>query len=206
MRPLQYFISYENKGAENRGDAAEGMIGIFQTDRVKMKFNHTALPQEIKLQGVVGQIEVDNTAIKNNYVFCMTAVDGDLLAGRLSDASASVFDQRNLAFGDQSLVVGSLEQFVKKIRTAAQREGWQVRIGMVRYYDKKKHSGMFDKETFGFWKPKLYEYQNEFRVLLSKADAVLSDSYILDIGSIESISGIFPSNSVDVSFIVEHKK
>ncbi len=207
MRTIEYYRNYEEQQLEGRGDRAEGSIGVFQPDQATFEFSHPSLRngEPIRLTGITDQVLVGSNDLADKFVFCLTSVDDVVAARKLAGDGEQIFDRRNTAFGQHSLVIHSPGEFLSKVREAAVRSGLGVRWGFVEYYDRASHNGMFQEETWGFQKDRAFEYQNEFRIRVGRLRAAVGDSFDLGIGDISGISAIIESGEVDRSLRIERR-
>ncbi len=104
-------------------------------------------------------------------------------------------------FGDAALVILDSEEFLARIKKAAEEKGCKIYFNKVHYYDEKIDwvdifiSLIQGTHNIAFWKRKAYSNQQEFRIVIPVEDYT-EDHIELDIGDISDISKIFTTEQV----------
>ena len=89
--------------------------------------------------------------------------------------------------GDSYLVINNPKQFMDRIEKRLEKTGFEFNYGIVNYYDETQDQ----KNLTLFHKPKSFEYQNEFRILL-KSNLTVPIEF--DIGNLTDIAEIIGIN------------
>ena len=188
LNSLKWFREYENElGDVVVGDSYEGMLHINEGELIiketgeHHKLNDTIIP----------------TVLSNSYVFCMTYIDPKNDKFEFDDEQKE--ELRN--FGDAALVILDSEEFLARIKKAAEEKGYKIYFNKVHYYDEKVDwadifiSLIQGTHNIAFWKRKAYSNQQEFRIVIPVEDYT-EDHIELDIGDISDISKIFTTEQV----------
>lgn len=145
------------------------------------------------------------TGNSNDYVFCMFGIYPSLKSFAFTDEQK----ERMLSFGDTALVIQDSDEFIKRVKQAAQKRGYEAHFGAVQYFDPSEDSanlilsllkGMWN---IAFWKRKRYAFQQEGRFVFTPGDE--QDHIELEIGDISDISTIVPAEIV-LSAVVEKEQ
>ena len=114
------------------------------------------------------------------------------------------------SFGNTALLILDKDEFLSRIRKAAQKAGYELYEGFVRYYDETQDSlnlimslltGM---QNIAFWKRKKYYYQQEFRLLVH-AQNCEKEHIELNIGDIRDISKVLETSKLLNAEVVKIK-
>ena len=120
-----------------------------------------------------GAIQWRPTAGIKANVFCMYAL-------RPPDSPVFV-DERNLRFGDTFAVLINGEEFLRRVRTAAESCGHKLEYHLVEYFDEETYTG----EVGIFRKRNAFRYQSEFRIALVPG---IKGPYSFAIGDLSDIT------------------
>lgn len=112
-----------------------------------------------------------------------------------------------LSFGDTALVVLNQDEFIHRVKVAAEKAGYKVYFKSVQYYNPTIDGGnmlislLVGMWNIAFWKRDSYTYQQEVRFVFTPGDEKI-DHMELDIGDISDITAIIPAKTA-LSAIVE---
>lgn len=184
MNTLAAFSKLEADMA--RGDCFEGSTTIIQPKHAEIVFDASKIGfgtfaiNPMELTGPV-RIGLQRTASCN--IFCLFAItkptDGELV------------DKKNLCFGDSCVLILNPTEFLKRVFHAALESGFKPTSALVEYYDTNEYSG----ETGRFRKRSIFDYQNEYRIVVEPGS---HEPLILSIGSLIDItSDIMPSSEIN---------
>jgi len=169
MNTLKYFRERETKDIL-RSDKYEGTIHCKQTDgaTLSIKQNDTWL----KIGTIQGPILASDGSEENTNVFCMYA---------FMDNVSEKIDPKNFDFGDTYAILTDGDEFLLRVRKAAEREGLTLRHDLVEYVDRSTYNGVMGV----FRKFSEFAYQSEFRISVV---SYLKGPYSLRIGDLSDIS------------------
>lgn len=131
------------------------------------------------------------TSESNDFVFCMLGINPTEEKFRFTDKQK----EKMLSFGDTALIVLDHDEFIRRVKVAAEKAGYKVYFKPVQYYDPTIDGGkmlisLFDGMwNIAFWKRDSYTYQQEVRFVFTPGDEKI-DHIELDIGDISDITEI----------------
>lgn len=143
------------------------------------------------------------TSESNDFVFCMFGVNPKKEKFRFTDKQK----EKMLSFGDTALIVLDHDEFIRRVKVAAEQAGYKVYFKPVQYYDPTIDGGnmlislLAGMWNIAFWKRDSYTYQQEVRFVFTPGDENI-DHIELDIGDISDITAIISAKSA-LSAIVE---
>lgn len=190
---LSYFRNRENEtGDRDIGDSFEAMLHVNEG--------------YLQLEGSNKKISLRDALIKTTqsdmYVYCMFCI--------LPNKEVFTFDdvqkEKMKSFGDTALLITDSNEFINRVKKAAENQGYFVKNNEVHYYDESEDNGNLifsifkDMKNIAFWKRKYYEYQQEYRFVFTN-DEKVQDHIELNIGDISDISTILPVDQVLTSFV-----
>lgn len=171
MNTLSYFAGLENEML--RGDKDEGSTFCMQSDKAKLSIEIDGEFKEIP--GIVGPILIREDANLTANVFCMYAVH--------DNQGTILVDPQNLGFGDTYALLTKGDEFLRRVRVAAEKTGKDLQWNLVTYVGRDTYDGRMGI----FRKFSMFSYQSEFRVALSPSDG---SPYSLRIGDLSDIAVI----------------
>lgn len=106
-----------------------------------------------------------------------------------------------LSFGDTALVILDPDEFIRRVKVAAEQAGYKAYFKIVQYYDPTIDNGnmlislLEGMWNIAFWKRDSYAYQQEVRFVFTPGNEHI-DHIELDIGDISDITAIVSAESV----------
>jgi hypothetical protein len=97
-----------------------------------------------------------NMGVRAYNVFCMYSVP-------TSHCGSPEVDPRCFDFGDSFVAVLDSQKFLNRVKRAAEKLGFSLDCHLVEYFDPDAYSG----EVGPFRKPKHFDYQQEFRIIIT---------------------------------------
>jgi hypothetical protein len=153
LRPQGYFTDLENDVL--RMDRFETVDRIIQPSNVRdFRMENPQTGQVFHLQPV-SPILI-NMGIRNYNLFCMYSIP-------TSHCGSPQVDPRCFAFGDSFVAVLDSQKFLNRVGRAAKKLGFSLDCHLVEYFDPDTHEG----EVGPFRKPKSFDYQQEFRIIIT---------------------------------------
>ncbi len=146
------------------------------------------------------------TTHSDDYIFCMFGIYPKLVNFSFSEEQK----EKLLSFGDTALILKDSNEFIRRIKSAAEKSGYKCKFGAVQYYDPAYDNGnqiisiMSDMSNIAFWKRDFYKYQQEARFSFTGGDMSL-DHLEIEIGDISDISEIVPSEMALTAMVNKQK-
>jgi len=175
MNNLPYFWNVEDEGL--RGDPCDTVDELASGVQGKVLVNGNQLPLRISRWNV--RIEPEHPERIN--LFCMYAM-------RPLSGSFPV-NEKNLRFGDYSLVVTNVPEYFKRIEARLSADGIYGESNLVEYVDDD-----FEGQVGPFRKLRRFAYQSEWRLVCYDGP---SGVRTISIGSIQDISFVLESANLN---------
>lgn len=193
-KTLGYYRKREEETGDGEvGDKYEAMIHI---NEAIIYFPDTG-------ETVAVNDDLLKTSESNDFVFCMLGINPTEEKFRFTDKQK----EKMLSFGNTALIILDHDEFIRRVKVAAEQAGYKVYFKPVQYYDPTIDCGsMLNSLLAGmwniaFWKRNSYTYQQEVRFVFTPGNANI-DHIELDIGDISDITAIISAKSA-LSAIVE---
>ena len=152
MNTLEYFANVEK--SVPRRDPNEGASYITQAAGAVFSIKQRPEDPFMRVGQIIGPIRSFSPASRNVNVFCLYALRASV--------AKNLVDRRNYAFGDTYAVLKDGDEFLRRVRAAAERAGHFVTWHPVTYIDDRTHTGPLN----AFTKSKNFAYQSELRIAL----------------------------------------
>lgn len=185
---LSYYRELEQTTGDNEiGDAYEAMLHINEA--------YIQIPDTGETVKAIDKLI--STAHSNDYIFCMFGVYPKVDGFAFSKEQK----QKLLSFGNTALIIKDSAEFIKRVKEAAQEQGYKCKFEAVQYCDSSYDnvnqliSITRDLADIAFWKRAFYKYQQEVRFSFFDGD-MSRDHLEIEIGDISDISEILPSAKV----------
>lgn len=197
MKPLSYYTDLANNTNNNTvGDFTEGSMILRNLKIIEPK----------EYENVCTDVSF-NFHLEKYPVFCMFVLNDDIYyKSTFDDAKEKKHyrfnaDQvKNMCdFGDSVLIINNTKEFFKRIESALIENGYHYKRDFVEYYNYDENNiEMVQKNQQSPWnaafcKSKIYEYQQEYRILVKKE---VEDFLCIDMDDISDISTILDSDAV----------
>src|SRR5450759_617166 len=174
MQTIHSFRSLEADVA--RGDEYEGLAKCWQADGARLDVRQG--DEWVNVGGITGQILFRDQRAEVGNVFCMFALRGAHAEAALDGRSSQPVDVDGLAFGDGVVVFTNGDEFMRRVRAAAEREELTLAYDLVSYVDREAYHGPMGP----FRKFSTFGHQSEFRIL---ARPEHEPARVLTVGSLE---------------------
>ena len=181
---LEYFRTLERDG--NRGDPLEGTEYAYQPDTITLTVEIAGQKTVFGRESLAKPVLLRPESYSSLNVFCTYGVQPDTV----------YVDPRNLDFGEACLVVRDVREFLGRCEKGARAHGRELKRSLVRYVDEEWHDGFIGP----FRKYRQYEYQSEFRILLTAGSG---KPYCLRIGALTDIATIVRSKDINRTIRLE---
>ena len=186
---LSWFRRIEELDDSGRGDAHEGILGWFQPGRGVFKWGDIDMMPHIDRP-----IEIRSNRLDHFNLFCTTYgwVDERVLNG-LSDeypgelSNTLTIPKRWLSLGQYAVVIKDVQEFIRRMKEAADAKSYVIGQKPVEYYDPDTYHGVVSSTDAIFRKQDRYRYQHEFRFIIATPTEG-DEPVILEIGEIHDIA------------------
>lgn len=184
MRKLKEFSKMEET-AVKRGDSLEGICTYLQSDLAYIIIG------DHKVEGLIGAITGSLTKTEEAFVFSMYAShNGNYTTftdNEIDEFHESLHINKDaMALGSEMLLITNVEEFLKRVWKAFEKENICCRRGLVRYFEPSTTHKNIPKGEEGFWKRNEFECQNEYRFIANIPSVNATERFF--IGDISDIS------------------
>ena len=186
MQPIPFFKALESDVA--RGDQHEGLSYCRQADSTRLEVRQG--DEWVSVGGIVGQLLFRDQRAEGGNIYCMFALRGSHAEAFFDGHCARPVDVDSLPFGDAVVVFTNGDEFMRRVRTAAELEGLELSYSLVEYVDRETYSGPMGP----FRKFSIFSQQSEFRIL-AKPERL--PAQILRVGSLEDIATVCPCTELN---------
>jgi hypothetical protein len=170
-----------------RTDPLENVDRIIQPRHMRsLRSTNEKTGQRVELLPQLRGPLLINLGIRAYNVFCMYSIPTSTLGSPLVDS-------RNFAFGDSFAVILDSQKFLDRVQSTADAAGFAMDCNLIEYYEADDYTG----DVGPFRKSSVFEYQREFRVIITPG---VVGPVLLDLGNLEDItSPIWPLAEINRS-------
>ncbi|WP_172250698.1 hypothetical protein [Saccharibacillus deserti] len=168
----------QEKDEAGRNDPFEAASAIYNPGSYKIYVGGKPL------EDVEGPIVLQENEADRQYSLSLYGVTNESLQRHVQGEQESLIHPWNEKFGDYAVVITHPKEFRNRIDAACRKKGFGLRGGMVAYHEVENFTGKWGY----FRKPKEYEYQSEYRLLLDLENR--EEDHLLEIGDLSDISEI----------------
>ena len=208
---ISYFKRIE--GHDGRGDEDEGAI-MSKNDGLTLELTatdvetgevvskHTLYGTELAAPLILRPERFDHV-----NVFCMYAGHSGGFQSISADNAQDLKKQLEIpkactALGKYAVVITNTVEFIRRVEVAAERKGYGICKGLVKYYDPEVGTPPVRSEIETiFTKRKEYEYQSEFRFAVNTR-TMGCDPITLDVGEIDDITVCLDTSDINLQLSV----
>ncbi|MBW8190947.1 hypothetical protein K0504_07850 [Neiella marina] len=191
MNTIRSFKEYKDESGELRGDEYEGVVALYQPDKLgEIRLGEHTIPAS----DLAAPIVIHGNNLLDHNVFCIYSLNS---RGHETVSSETISDfKRTLelhescfGLGKFCVVITNASQFIARCRSAIEKINLKGNLGLVDYFNEDEFHGSMPGDKLGYQKRSLFSQQREYRV---KVDINRTDSspYILDIGNLNDIAVI----------------
>jgi len=193
MRSVKFFRDLEADAI--RADQNEGLAYCGQPDVTALEVKQRG--KWLKVGGIVGPILFRDGRAETGNIHCMFALRESHAEAFFEDRSKRPVDVDSLRFGDNAVVFTDGDEFMRRVRAAAERERLELRYDLIEYVDKATYTGPMGP----FRKFSAFAHQSEFRIL---ANPECQTARVLTVGSLEDIATMFPLAELNQRLRLRH--
>ena len=188
MNSLDYFAKLEECESTGRGDRHEGISSCLQPNEIQLEINGIRIDSE----DLAGPVFLQPNRHLAKSIFCMHAgyVGGNNpseFATTIEFEQAVKIPQENISLGQYSAVITNVQEFLNRVKSAADKQKVALRGQLINYYDPSTFHGHFAEEDTPFSKQIRFAHQREYRLVANRRDSDASP-YTLDIGGLRDIA------------------
>lgn len=191
MNTIRYFKEYKDESGELRGDEYEGIIALYQPDKIgEIKIGeHT-----ISASDLAAPIVVHGNYLLDHNVFCIYSLNtrghDTVSAETLSEFKRTIeLHESCFGLGKFCVAILNASEFIKRCTLAIEKLNLYGSLGLVDYFDEHEFHGSMPESRLGYQKRSLFSRQREYRIKIDLMRSI-PESYTLDIGDLSDIAVI----------------
>ncbi|WP_156879116.1 hypothetical protein [Oceanobacter kriegii] len=191
MNTIRSFKEYKDESGELRGDEYEGIVALYQPDKLgEIRFDEHVIPAS----DLAAPIVVHGDHLLSHNVFCIYSLNSrgheTVSAETLSDFKRTLeLHDSCFGLGKFCVVILNASQFIERCKAAIEKLNVNGNLGLVDYFDEHEFHGSMPEEKLGYQKRSLFSHQREYRVKIDTARPEPSP-YILEVGDLSDIAVI----------------
>ena len=186
---LSWFREIDESDDSGRGDKYEGIVGWFQPGKGVLRSGDMDI-----MPNIDRPIEIRSNQLDHYNLFCTTYgwVHEDVLNG-LSDADSEELSNTLLvpklwlSLGQFAVVIKDVDEFIRRMKEAADALGFVIGHKQVEYYDPETYHGVTSAADAIFRKQDRHSYQQEFRFVIA-THTEGNEHVTIEIGDIHDIA------------------
>ncbi len=203
MNTIRSFKEYKDESGELRGDEYEGIIALYQPN----KLNQIDVGEHIiSASDLAAPIVVHGNHLLTHNVFCIYSLNSQghdtVSAETLLDFKRTL-ELHNSCFGlgKYCVVILNAQEFINRCFSAIKKQNLDGSLGLVDYFDENEFHGNMPEHKLGYQKRSIFSHQREYRV---KVDTNRSDPgpYTLEIGDLSDIARMTTPNEFNAQLKV----
>lgn len=196
MNSFAYFKDLEASSNDGRADRYEGAETWLQpSPTLQVSIGGHVMPAA----DFAGPVVVQPRRYDSWNLFCMYAATPGLF-NRVKDSEIDAFrrhvkiPERCRHMGPTCVLVHKTKAFIDRVLDATKPHRFNVRAGLVTYFDDAKFSGRLEHPTHS--KSHAFSWQREYRFAIDRA-VEKPEPYVLDVGPLEDICTAMSINTLD---------
>ena len=188
MNTIKFFNKYSDKAGELRGDDYEGIVALFQPNRIgEIRIGNLMFPGN----SLASPITIQTDHLLNKNAFCLYSLNSsgfDLVSSdTIADFKRTIeLHESCFGLGDYCVVILNAQEFIDRCHNAIKKIGISGTLGLVDYFNERDFHGYLPTERLGYQKRSVFSHQREYRILIDTERSV-PGSFVLEIGSLADI-------------------
>ena len=195
---IEYFRTLEEEEEEGnlRADNYEGTYRVTQfQSNTKIEIVPPGSPKKVLQFKNVKPLHLqEHYTNMNGNLYCLYSINSE----DVKPDEPFRIDLRNNKFGTHFLLIDDPDKFLDLLFKKLKSGDYLYDTGFVNYYDKRK----INREVGPFEKPREFEHQKEFRVLIENKDP---KPIILKLGNLREIARAYENDHLHGSFTLNTK-
>lgn len=193
MNTIRSFKEYKDESGELRGDEYEGIVALYQPDKVgEIKFGgHTIAASDL---AAPMPIVVRGNHLLDHNVFCICSLNSrghdTVSAETLSEFKRTLeLHESCFGLGKFCVVILNASEFIERCKSAVEKLNFNGNLGLVDYFNEHEFHGNMPEDKLGYQKRSLFSNQCEYRIKID-TNRSIPGIYFLDVGDLSDIAVI----------------
>lgn len=195
MNTIRSFKEYKDESGELRGDEYEGIIALYQPDKIgEIKFGgHT-----ISASDLAAPIVVHGNHLLDHNVFCIYSLNSrghDTVSAETLLEFKRTLELHESCFGlgKFCVVILNASKFIERCKSAVEKLNFNGNLGLVDYFNEHDFHGNMPENQLGYQKRSLFSHQREYRIKIDTMRSI-PGTYFLEVGDLSDIAVITTPN------------
>jgi hypothetical protein len=191
MNTIRSFKEYKDESGELRGDEYEGIVALYQPDKLgEIRFGEHVVPTS----DLAAPTVVHEDHLLSHNVFCIYSLNSrghdSVSAETLSDFKRTLeLHDSCFGLGKFCVVILNASQFIERCKSAIEKLNLSGNLGLVDYFNEHEFHGNMSEDKLGYQKRSLFSHQREYRVKID-TNRPEPSPYILEVGDLSDIAVI----------------
>jgi hypothetical protein len=191
MNTIGSFKEYKDESGELRGDEYEGVVALYQPDKVgEIRFGEHIIPAS----DLAAPIVVHGDHLLAHNVFCIYSLNSrgheTVSSETLSDFKRAIeLHDSCFGLGKFCVVILNASQFIERCKSAIEKLNFHGNLGLVDYFNEHEFHGNMPEVKLGYQKRSLFSRQREYRVKID-TNRPEPSPYTFEIGDLSDIAVI----------------
>ena len=191
MNTICSFKEYKDESGELRGDEYEGVVALYQPDKLgEIRFGDHIIPAS----DLATHIVVHGDHLLGHNVFCIYSLNSrgheTVSSETLSDFKRTLeLHDSCFGLGQFCVVILNASQFIERCKSAIEKLNFDGNLGLVDYFNEREFHGNMPEDELGYLKRSLFSHQREYRVKID-TNRPEPSPYTLDVGDLSDIAVI----------------
>lgn len=198
---------------DGRGDRFEAVTDWYQPDQIKLAITYKdsdGFEKSFPIEKLAGPVTVQSNGYERLNLYCMYAVKVPEFEEpyETEEERVAIVEKINqmlkeritlsdeiLSLGEFAVIVYHVEDFIGRIKKAAQEKDFACWNGLIDYYDPDTFHGSFKEIEAIFRKRSIYEHQNEYRFAFGSHEP--DGTKLIHLGSLDGIAVKVPTREIN---------
>ncbi len=191
MNTIRSFKEYKDESGELRGDEYEGIIALYQPEKlVEIKIGDNTIPAS----DLAAPIVMHGDHLLNHNVFCIYSLNSrghdTVSAETLAEFKRTLeLHESCFGLGKFCVVILNASQFIERCKSAIERLNVNGNLSLVDYFNEHEFHGNMPEDKLGYQKRSLFAHQREYRVKID-INHLEPSPYLLEVGDLSDIAVI----------------
>lgn len=189
MNTIRSFKEYKDENGELRGDEYEGIIALYQSDKLgEIQIGNITIPAS----ELAAPIVIHNEDLLSHNVFCIYSLNSQshdtVSPETLLEFKRTIqLHESCFGLGKFCVIVLDAQGFIKRCKSAVQKRKFNGSLGLVDYFDEHQFHGNMPEMRLGYQKRSIFSHQREYRLKID-TNSTTPGRYFLDVGCLRDIT------------------
>ncbi|WP_299001827.1 hypothetical protein [uncultured Shewanella sp.] len=189
MNTIRSFKEYKDESGELRGDEYEGIIALYQPEKLgEIKVGDHIIPAS----DLAAPIVMHGDHLQNHNVFCIYSLNSrghhNVSFETLSEFKRTLsLHESCFGLGKFCVVIINATKFIERCKSAIEKLNVNGNLGLVDYFNEHEFHGNMPENKLGYQKRSLFAHQREYRIKID-INSTEPGPYHLNVGDLSDIA------------------